>query len=110
MWVLLEGTGLWYSTIHTQVWYKITLYKESQIIRLSDVERLEPSKVQEMVGVYIAMGGNWREEIQALKEKTSMFTDQLRIGTEKPNEAWYAFNFTNINVWNIQWRQSVLTR
>jgi hypothetical protein len=58
------------------------------------LERLEPSEARETLGVYIAMDGNWREEIKALLEKTSTFADQMRVGFIKPNDAWYAFNTT----------------
>jgi hypothetical protein len=57
------------------------------------LERLEPSKARETLGVYIAMDGNWREEVKALREKTTTtFADQMSFGFVKPNKAWYVFN------------------
>jgi hypothetical protein len=58
------------------------------------LERLDPSEARETLGVHIAMDGNWREEIRVLKEKSIEFGEQLRVGSVKPNEAWYAFNVT----------------
>ena len=58
------------------------------------MERLEPSEARETLGVFIAMDGNWREEIRALLEKAIQFAEQLRVGQVKPNEAWYAFVVT----------------
>jgi hypothetical protein len=58
------------------------------------LERLEPSEARETLGVFIAMDGNWREEVRVLKEKTITFAEQLRVGSVTPNEAWYSFNVT----------------
>ena len=56
------------------------------------LERLKPSEARKTLGVFIAMDGNWREQIHQLKEKTVKFTEQLRTGFVQPNKAWYAFN------------------
>jgi hypothetical protein len=58
------------------------------------LERLEPSEARGTLGVFIAMDGNWREEVRVLKEKTITFAEQLRVGSVMPNEAWYSFNVT----------------
>jgi hypothetical protein len=58
------------------------------------LEQLEPSEARETLGVFIAMDGNWREEVRVLKEKTITFAEQLRVGSVTPNEAWYSFNVT----------------
>jgi hypothetical protein len=53
--------------------------------------RLEPSEARQTLGVYIAMDGNWRKQIEELKEKAVEFAEQLRTGRIAPADAWYAF-------------------
>jgi hypothetical protein len=74
------------------------------------LERLEPSEARETLGVYIAMDGNWREQIQALLEKTIQFAEQLRVGSVKPNEAWYAFIVTVMKALEYPMEATFLTK
>jgi hypothetical protein len=49
---------------------------------------------KETLGVWLAMDGNNREEIVALRQKAEEWADNIRTGFLDRNDAWYALNFT----------------
>ena len=44
------------------------------------LKRLEPSLARESLGIYIAMDGNQRAELAYLREKASLYAEQIRTG------------------------------
>jgi hypothetical protein len=51
------------------------------------LDRLEPSEARETLGVYIAMNGNWVQQIEILMEKVVVFAEQPRTGRIAPEDA-----------------------
>ena len=94
-WYLLDFTwhnGSWRYRTKTDMPGDITI-KGVDGVRVI-LERLEPSEARETLGVFIAMDGNWRAQVVQLLELTTVFAQQLRVGSVTPNEAWYAFTVT----------------
>ena len=101
---LVPSKSYWYLidfTWHKGNWhYRSTQEMPGDIhIRNSDGARvmltqLEPSEARETLGIMIAMDGNCIDEIQHLREKAEEFTDQLRTGFIRKNDAWYALTAT----------------
>ena len=94
-WYLLDFTwqnGSWRYRTKTDMPGDITI-KGVDEVRVA-LERLEPSEARETLGVFIAMDGNWRAQVVQLLELTTVFAQQLRVGSVTPNEAWYAFTVT----------------
>jgi hypothetical protein len=55
------------------------------------LKRIEPSQGEITLGVGIAMDGNNRDEKQYLVDKAGEYTDQLRSGLIRKQDAWYSF-------------------
>jgi hypothetical protein len=58
------------------------------------LSRLEPNEARETLGVYIAMDGNCKRQILALREKAVQYNSHITRGFLNPGEAWYALKST----------------
>lgn len=56
--------------------------------------RLEPHVANETLGIFLAMDGNQKAEVTKLRQKTSVFAEQIRTGFIQRDEAWHALNST----------------
>jgi hypothetical protein len=54
--------------------------------------RLEPSEARETLGVYVAMDGNWRQQMEVLITLARTFAELLRTGNADRRLTWYAFS------------------
>ena len=58
------------------------------------LERLDVKDARETIGVFLAMGGNNREEVRHLREKAEVFADCVRTEFLSPEDATYALHRT----------------
>jgi hypothetical protein len=54
--------------------------------------RLEPSEARKTLGVYVAMDGNWRQQVAVLIILARKFAELLRTSKADCNLTWYAFH------------------
>lgn len=62
--------------------------------QLRNLDRLAPNEARKTLGVFVAPNGNWRKQIDYLKEKSRVFASQLETNFISRSEAWYAFRFS----------------
>ena len=53
--------------------------------------RLNPSIARETLGIFLAMDGNQRAQIEYLKSKARTYAEQLRTGVISKRHAWYSY-------------------
>jgi hypothetical protein len=61
---------------------------------LEPLTRLEPHQARKTLGIFLAMDGNFKDQVKYLREKTSEFADSVRTGFLNREDLWYALNST----------------
>ena len=56
------------------------------------IKRLDPWDAEENLGVHLTMDGNWKAQIEALKEKAEIFGSRIKRGEIAIKDAWYTFS------------------
>jgi hypothetical protein len=72
--------------------------------------RLEPSEARETLGVFVAMDGNWRQQMEVLIALARKFAELLRISHADRNLTWYAFCTSFMKSLEYPMEASCLTR
>jgi hypothetical protein len=62
--------------------------------RIKILPRLDPHQANETLGIFLAMDGNHRDEIDKLRSKTEEFAGFIRTGFVTRDEAWYSLKST----------------
>ena len=58
------------------------------------LKRYEVSKAEQSLGVWIAMDGNWKEQLNVMKEKAQLFASQISTKKVSKNDALYTYNYS----------------
>ena len=64
----------------------------------SELLQLEPSEARKTLGVYLAMDGNFKEQVTYLRKKMSEFGDHIQKGKLNRFDSWYALKST---IWKM---------
>ena len=61
---------------------------------IKTLPRLEPSEANETLGIYIAMDGNTRKQVEKLRHKAEDYAENVRTGFLTRDEAWHSLKST----------------
>lgn len=67
------------------------------------VNREETSSANESLGVWLALDGNQKKQLQVRTRKSRVFEADIRAGKRSKNDALYTFNFNNIFMPSLQY-------